>query len=68
MLSGNKTMENPSKTHLLHLEWLSSGWFIKLWSFIRNGLGLLDSLFFLGSDSSVLLLVLGSNKSDESSR
>jgi hypothetical protein len=55
-------------TYLVHLEWLGSSGLVELGCFIRNSLGLLDGLFILGSDCSVLLLVLGSNKSDESSR
>ena len=55
-------------TYLVHLEWLSSGGLIKLGCFVRNSLSLLDGLFILGRDCSVLLLVLGSNKGDESSR
>jgi hypothetical protein len=56
------------KTYLVHLEWFGSGGLVKLGCFIRNSLSLLDGLFILGSNCSVLLLVLGSNKSDESSR
>jgi len=55
-------------TYLVHLEWLGSGGLIKLGCFVRNSLSLLDGLFILWSDCSILLFVLGSDKGDKSSR